>query len=151
MLWDRTAPTGRAARRASVPGPAHGHRGSPKRPYACTLHAHGYGGLASHLDGCQRKAETQARDAGKRLRVEVLLAGAHVPAAPEPLPVHDLVEADLWDQRALRPAGVARAPATRLSSLEPGRDASCLSSDANARVVSASGRRGQRMPRSAWG
>jgi len=32
---------------------------------------------------------------GKRLRVEVLLAGA---TAPEPLPVHDLVEADLWGQ-----------------------------------------------------
>src|SRR5438445_10676899 len=32
---------------------------------------------------------------GKRLRVEVLLAGTTV---PEPLPVSDLVEADLWDQ-----------------------------------------------------
>src|SRR6266699_7114804 len=32
---------------------------------------------------------------GKRLRVEVLLAGTTV---PEPLPVYDLVEADLWDQ-----------------------------------------------------
>jgi len=29
------------------------------------------------------------------VRVEVLLAGA---TAPEPLPAHDLVEADLWDQ-----------------------------------------------------
>lgn len=29
------------------------------------------------------------------MRVEVLLAGT---TAPEPLPVHDLVEADLWDQ-----------------------------------------------------
>jgi hypothetical protein len=29
------------------------------------------------------------------VRVEVLLAGA---TAPEPLPVHDLVEVDLWDQ-----------------------------------------------------
>ena len=28
------------------------------------------------------------------MRVEVLLAGA---TAPEPLPVHGLVEADLWD------------------------------------------------------
>jgi hypothetical protein len=26
------------------------------------------------------------------------LAGAQVPTAPEPLPVKDLVEADLWDQ-----------------------------------------------------
>jgi hypothetical protein len=51
------------------------------------------------------------------LLLESPLAGARVPAAPEPLPVHDLVEADLWDQRALRPAGVARAPATRLSSI----------------------------------
>jgi hypothetical protein len=32
---------------------------------------------------------------GKRLRVEVVLAGA---TAPEPLPVRDLVEADLWSQ-----------------------------------------------------
>jgi DDE superfamily endonuclease len=32
---------------------------------------------------------------GKRLRVEVLLAGA---TAPAPLPVADLVEPDLWDQ-----------------------------------------------------
>jgi len=32
---------------------------------------------------------------GKRLRVEVLLAGT---TAPEPLPVRDLVEADLWSQ-----------------------------------------------------
>jgi hypothetical protein len=28
----------------------------------------------------------------------VLLAGAQVPAAPAPLPAHDLVEADLWSQ-----------------------------------------------------
>jgi hypothetical protein len=32
---------------------------------------------------------------GKRLRVEVVLAGA---TAPEPLPVEPLVEADLWNQ-----------------------------------------------------
>ncbi len=58
------------------------------------LHAHGYGGLAPDLD-----AATQGRRAGglcgKRLRVEVVLAGA---TAPEPLPVQDLVEADLWSQ-----------------------------------------------------
>lgn len=36
-----------------------------------------------------------SRLCGKRVRVEVLLAGATV---PEPLPVHDLVEADLWSQ-----------------------------------------------------
>ncbi len=34
-----------------------------------------------------------SRFCGKRLRVEVLLAGT---TAPEPLPVRDLVEADLW-------------------------------------------------------
>ena len=44
----------------------------------------------------QSRRESRLR--GKRLWVEVLLAGAHVPAAPEPLPVKDLVEADLWDQ-----------------------------------------------------
>lgn len=32
---------------------------------------------------------------GKRLRVEVLLAGA---TAPAPLPIHALIEPDLWDQ-----------------------------------------------------
>jgi hypothetical protein len=41
----------------------------------------------------QSRAESRVR--GKRLRVEVLLAGTTV---PEPLPVHDLVEADLWSQ-----------------------------------------------------
>jgi hypothetical protein len=41
----------------------------------------------------QSRAEGRLR--GKRLRVEVLLAGTTV---PEPLPVHDLVEADLWSQ-----------------------------------------------------
>ena len=58
------------------------------------LHAHDYGGLAADLD-----AEAQGRSTsplrGKRLRVEVLLAGA---TAPDLLPVHDLVEAALWDQ-----------------------------------------------------
>ena len=44
----------------------------------------------------QSRAESRLR--GKRLRVEVLLAGTHVPAVPEPLPEHDLVEADLWSQ-----------------------------------------------------
>ena len=41
----------------------------------------------------QSRAASRLR--GKRLRVEVLLAGTTV---PEPLPVHDLVEADLWSQ-----------------------------------------------------
>ena len=44
-------------------------------------------------------ASAQGRDTSPlrliRVRVEVLLAGA---TAPDPLPVHDLVEADLWDQ-----------------------------------------------------
>jgi transposase len=49
------------------------------------LHAHDYGGLAPHLDlEVQGRAEGRLR--GKRLRVEVLLAGA---TAPEPLPVHE--------------------------------------------------------------
>ena len=39
---------------------------------------------------------------GKRLRVEVLLAGT---TTPQPLPIPDLVEADLWNQRAFRCAG----------------------------------------------
>jgi DDE superfamily endonuclease len=49
---------------------------------------------ASHLDA-QAQGRGEGRLRGKRLRVEVLLAGTTV---PEPLPVHDLVEADLWDQ-----------------------------------------------------
>src|SRR5438067_8369287 len=51
---------------------------------------------ASALPGsmsAQSRGEGRLR--GKRLRVEVLLAGTTV---PEPLPVHDLVEADLWSQ-----------------------------------------------------
>jgi hypothetical protein len=57
------------------------------------------GTSASALPGrmpAQSRGEGRLR--GKRLRVEVLLAGTHVPAVPEPLPVHDLVEADLWSQ-----------------------------------------------------
>ena len=50
------------------------------------LHAHGYGGLASRLD-TQAQGRSATPLCGKRLRVEVLLAGAPVPAAPEPLPV----------------------------------------------------------------
>lgn len=42
---------------------------------------------------------------GKRLRVEVLLAGATV---PEPLPARDLVEADLWSQLPIGSAAVSR-------------------------------------------
>ena len=42
-----------------------------------------------------RKAETKADYVGNRLRIELLLAAATV---SEPLPVQDLVEADLWDQ-----------------------------------------------------
>ena len=37
----------------------------------------------------------EGRIRGKRLRVEILLAGT---TAPEPLSVYDLVEADLWSQ-----------------------------------------------------
>ncbi len=58
------------------------------------LHAHDYV-CKRPTWTLRRKAEAQARLRGKRLRVEVLLAGTTV---PEPLPVHDLVEADLWDQ-----------------------------------------------------
>ena len=58
------------------------------------LHAHDY--------VCKRSTWTalaqgggEDRLRGKRLRVEVLLAGA---TAPAPLPVQELVEADLWSQ-----------------------------------------------------
>ncbi len=56
------------------------------------LHAHGYGGLAPHLDLTTQSGRA-SRLRGKRVRGEVLMAGA---SAPEPLPVRDLVEADLW-------------------------------------------------------
>ena len=59
------------------------------------LHAHGY--------VCKRPTWTDASARPRRRpttwetrgSVEALLAGA---TAPEPLPIHDLVEADLWDQ-----------------------------------------------------
>ena len=58
-----------------------------------------------------RKAGEQAGYVGKRLRVEVLEAAT---TEPEPLPVKDLVEADLWSQRASRCAGTpSAAPASR--------------------------------------
>lgn len=43
----------------------------------------------------ETQSRRESRLRGKRLRVEVLLAGA---AAPKPLPMKDLVEVDLWDQ-----------------------------------------------------
>jgi len=58
------------------------------------LHAHDYVCKRSTWTArAQSRRESGLR--GKRLRVEVLLAGTTVPG---PLPVHDLVEADLWDQ-----------------------------------------------------
>lgn len=58
------------------------------------LHVHGYV-CKRPTWTLQRKAEGQADYVGKRLRVEVVLAGA---TAPEPLPAQHLVEADLWTQ-----------------------------------------------------
>jgi hypothetical protein len=93
MKSDRTPPTGPPSDSAPYLGQQTGIQVTEEtvRVY---LHAHDYGGLASHLD-----VEAQGRRAsplrGKRVRVEVLLAGA---TALEPLPIHDLVEADLWDQ-----------------------------------------------------
>ena len=80
------------------------------------------------------------------MRVEVLLAGA---TAPEPLPVHDLVEADFWDQL---PANLSA-----LLALLPRADLYLQDEIQFAfhptltRVWCRKGRRGQRMPRSAWG
>ncbi len=79
--------------RASVLRPAHrdtGHRRDRSRVLTCPW---------LRLQASDLDAEAQGRSAsqlrGKRIRVEVLLAGA---TAPDPLPVHDLIEADLWDQ-----------------------------------------------------
>ena len=57
----------------------------------------------AHDDVCTRSTWTDASAKPKRKRMtwetrgsgEVLVAGTTL---PEPLPVHDLVEADLWDQ-----------------------------------------------------
>src|SRR5947209_8692330 len=65
------------------------------------LHAHGYGGLAPDVDLTTQSGRA-SRLRGKRVRVEVLMAGA---SAPEPLPVRDLVEADLW---SLLPANLPK-------------------------------------------
>ena len=92
----------------------------------------------------QSRGEGRLR--GKRVRVEGLLAGA---TAPEPLPVHDLVEADLWDQLP--------ADLSALLALLPRADLSLQDEIQFAfhptltRVWCRKGRRGQRMPRSAWG
>jgi len=58
------------------------------------LHAHDYV-CKRPIWSLRRKAGEQAGYVGNRLRVEVLLAGA---AAPEPLPLEFLVEADLWSE-----------------------------------------------------
>ena len=79
------------------------------------------------------------------MRVEVLLAGA---TAPEPLPVHALVEVDLWDQL---PANLSD-----LLALMPRADLYLQDEIQFAfhptltRVWSRKGRRGQRARRSAW-
>jgi len=56
------------------------------------LHAHGLRLQASNVDLATQSGGA-SRLRGKRVRVEVLLAGT---TGPEPLPVKDLVEADLW-------------------------------------------------------
>ena len=58
------------------------------------LHAHGYV-CKRPTWTLRRKAEEQTDYVGKRVRVELLLAGT---TEPEPLPIRDLVEADLWSQ-----------------------------------------------------
>ena len=96
---------------------------------------------------CKRPTWTDASQSGrasglrgKRLRVEVVLAGA---TAPEPLPVRDLVEADLWSQRAFRcaiPPGAA--PASR--SLRGPDEVQFAFHPTLTRVWCLKGRRGQR-------
>jgi hypothetical protein len=79
--------------RASVLGPAHrypGHRGEGASGLACPW---------LRMPPPEVDPATQSgragRLCGKRLRGEVLMAGA---TGPEPLPVKDLVEADLWSE-----------------------------------------------------
>lgn len=78
---------------------------------------------------------------GKRLRVEVLLTGT---TEPGPLPVRDLVEADLWSQRAFRCARtLGAAPASR--SLRGPDEVQFAFHPTLTRVWSRKGRRGQRL------
>jgi DDE superfamily endonuclease len=91
----------------------------------------------------QSRSASQLR--GKRLRVEVLLAGA---SALEPLPIEPLVETDLLDQL---PADLAA-----LLTLLPQGDLYLQDEVQFAfhptltRVWCCKGRRGQRMPRGSW-
>jgi len=81
-----------------------------------------------------------SRDAGKRVRVEVLLAGA---AEPEPLPAQDLVEADLWSQPpADLPTLLALLPRADLSLQD---EVQFAFHPTLTRVWSLKGRRGQRL------
>lgn len=93
MKSGRTALTGRPNGLPSTWASTRASR-SRKRPSACT-----YMLMAMSVSAPSGRMPAQSRSTsplrGKRVRVEVLLAGA---TAPEPLPVHDLVEADLWDQ-----------------------------------------------------
>jgi hypothetical protein len=80
------------------------------------------------------------------VRVEVLLAGA---TAPEPLPVHDLVEMDLWEQLpADLPDLLALLPRADLYLQD---EIQFAFLPTLTRLWSRKGRRGQRMPRSSWG
>ena len=77
------------------------------------------------------------------MRVEVLLAGA---TAPAPLPVHDLVEMDLWDQLpADLPDLLALLPRADLYLQD---EIQFAFHPTLTRLWSRKGRRGQRMPRS---
>src|SRR6266567_4209671 len=58
------------------------------------LHAHGYECLRPTWTDASQSGRA-SRLPGKRVRVEVLLAGT---TGPEPLPVKDLLEVDLWSQ-----------------------------------------------------
>ena len=103
------------------------------------LHAHGYGGLAPHVDLATQSGRA-SRLRGKRVRVEVLLAGT---TAPEPLPVKDLVEADLWNHLpADLPTLLALLPRADLSLQD---EVQFAFHPTLTRVWSLKGRRGQRL------
>jgi len=79
--------------RASVLRPAHrhtGHRGNGARVLACAWLR-----LQAPDVDLTTQSGRASRLRGKRVRVEVLLAGT---TGPEPLPVKDLLEVDLWSQ-----------------------------------------------------
>jgi len=112
------------------------------------LHAHDYVCKRPTWTDAGAKPSRRPTTWETRGSVEVLLAGTHVPAVPKPLPVRDLVEADLWSQLpADLTALLARLPQADLYLQD---EMQVAFHPTLTRVWCRKGRRGQRMPRSTW-